>query len=229
MGKFKNYSECHNHIGSFDAASSPEAHIQRELQLGNNSVCVSDHGTLTSCIEVYQLAKKNNLIPVLGLESYLRDDFCKIMTDAGIAKDKNGTFKDYSNYQHLTIHARDQDAFEFLGLRLSQADARAEVHGAERKPIFNWNDIEEICSHNVTVGSSCLIGIVGRHFLNGRKDLAEAYYQKMRGIVGPKNFLVEIFAHDCSTKYVSGVFIGLEDGQELKYWKGKKSTGRVSW
>lgn len=218
----KTPNEVHCHVGSFDAASTPDAFIKRELELGTGTVVVTDHGTMTSCVDIYTLAKKNKLIPIMGLEAYIRDDECSILTAAGIEKDKKGTFKDYANYFHTLIHARDQKTFEFLGLKLSNADARAEVHGSERKPIFGWTDLEEIAGYNVTISSGCLIGVYGRHFLNGRPDLGEKYYEKVRGIVGPKNFVVEIFPHDCSKKYVSGVFIGLEDGQELKYWKGKK-------
>ncbi len=221
MSKFTNYSEIHCHIGSFDSGSTPEAFVKREIELGTGSICCSDHGTMTSCIDTYLLAKKNNLIPILGIESYIRDDNCPILLEAGIPKDENNSYKKYSKYHHSLIHCKDQKAFEFLGLKLSKADAKAEFHGSERKPIFNWQDMEEIGAYNITASSGCLAGVCGRHFLMGRKDLAVKHYEKIRGIVGREKFIVELFPHVCDTKWEAGAFITLENGEERKYWKGK--------
>ncbi len=178
-------------------------------------VC-TDHGFLGACREVYSLAKKNKLIPILGIEAYHRDDNCEILKAGGIQK-----ISDYYKYGHLLIHAQDQKAYEALIKKVSDRDLTAEQHGSERKPIFTWNDLEELAAHNCTMSSGCLIGIVSKHLMQDRPDLAKAYYEKIRAIAG-KKFIVELFPHKCDKNWVSGVFFTLSGGVKLKYYLGKK-------
>lgn len=216
---FRNYPTVHCHQGSLDSASTPEEFLKRELELGTGTLTVTDHGVLSSCRKVYSLAKKAGITPALGLEAYLRDDNCPILTSSGISKGENGTFANYCKYYHVTLHFLDQQALE-CGIRLlSKADSRAERHGSERKPLFSWADLEELGAQNTTMTSSCLIGAVSRHLLD-HNDLGMAikHYEKMRSLVGKNRFFVEIFPHDCSENWVSGVFLTLrdKDGKEEK-------------
>jgi DNA polymerase III alpha subunit len=235
MKDFPNFVTCHSHPGSLDTASTPAAFIKREQELGTGAITATDHGTLGQCPAVYKLARKAKLTPILGLEAYFRDDDCPILRDAGIEKtpvterQKDGTerviantYAEYNKYYHATLHTLDQEAYETLCRVLSKAGERAERHGSERKPIFNWADMEELGSKNITVGSSCLIGMVQRHLLAHRPDIAVKYYEALRKLVKPGNFIVEVFPHRCTHYWVKGVFIKCA-GQEkpLRYWKGK--------
>ena len=197
---------------------------------------VTDHGTLGACRIVYDLAKTKKLKPILGLEAYFRDDNCPIFTAAGIPKDhpfkhnsknkdttKPPDFSGFVKYAHLTMHALDQEAYETMIKLLSKA--RLETHGSEQKPLFNWNDLEELGSKNITFGSGCLVGMVQRFLVDhNNAQLATQYYEKLRSIVKPGNFFVELFPHDCSKNWVSGTFITLANGDsltKLKFHDGK--------
>jgi hypothetical protein len=72
--------------------------------------------------------------------------------------------------------------------------------------------MEELGASNATITSGCLIGMVQRHLLD-RQDpkLARAYYERMRGLVKPGNFYVEVFPHICSHNWVQGVFLTLQE------------------
>jgi DNA-directed DNA polymerase III PolC len=218
-----NFPTCHSHPLSFDSASTPEAFAERELELGTGTLTVTDHGTLHACRKVYDIAKAKKLTPILGLEAYVRDDNCPILTAAGVQKDADGTFKSYAKYMHLTIHFLDQAAYE-CGIRLlSKADERAERHGSERKPLFDWNTIEELGGQNVTMTTSCLVGVVQRHLLDHDSlPMAVAHYERLRSVVKPGNLYVEVFPHDCSKNWVEGIFLRLANGTETKYWAKKK-------
>lgn len=222
MTKFQNFSTPHSHPQSLDSGCTPEAFAEREVELGTGSITCTDHGTMGACNEIFELAQANKLIPILGLEGYVRDDDCAILKDAGINKDEKGTFSSYNKYYHVTLHARDNTAYEALVRRLSDADYRAEQHGSERKPLFTWAQLEELGQYNLTMTSGCLIGMVQRHLMSDRPDLAVKYYEKLRSIPKPGNFFVEVFPHKCDTNWVSGVFITLEGGEKLKFWKEKK-------
>lgn len=215
----RNFPTPHCHPQSFDSASTPEAFAKREVELETGTVTVTDHGSMASCRRVYDLAKKNKLIPILGLEAYFRDDKCPILIEDGVDPAK------YLKYYHLTIHALDEKAFQKMAYKLSHA--RIERHGSESKPLFNWADLEEIGAENVTMTSGCLVGMVQRHIL-GHSNFKNAmrYYERLRSIVKPGNFYVEVFPHCCDKNWVQGIFITVEDGtpegKRLRFWDEKK-------
>lgn len=219
--KIFNFPSPHVHIQSLDSASTPEAFAQRESELGSGAITCTDHGSMGACREVYSLAQKGKLIPILGVEGYFRDDNCPILLAGGIQKNEKGTLAHYQKYFHQTFHALDQRGYEALVKELSIADGRAEQHGSERKPLFDWGSLERISQYNVTVTSGCLIGMVQRHLLGDRPDLAIKYYDRLKGMFGDK-FYVEIFPHRCTHYWESGVFLTLEGGKKFRYWKQKK-------
>lgn len=250
MTKLRNFVSPHVHIQSLDSASTPEAFVRREIELGTGALTCTDHGFLGAIPKVYELAKKNDLIPILGVEAYLRDDDCQILRAHGIRKEDDPEYarrvqsKDpevraraqqttafYKKYYHFCVHCQDQDAYDALTRETSTSFIeRAERHGGEEKPLFNWEQVERLGAHNVTMTSGCLIGVVQAHLgINGdyRPDLAQAYYEKMRSMVKPGNFYVELFPHRCTHYWDQGVYLTLADGRQLKYYNGKTLKIRV--
>jgi DNA-directed DNA polymerase III PolC len=222
---FKNFPSPHCHIQSLDSASTPKEFIKREQELGTGCITCTDHGTMQGTRHVYELAKKAGLTPILGVEAYFRDDNCPILAAAGIVGEK--AVKEYAKYYHITLHALDQAGYEALVRVLSRASlTRMERHGSEEKPLFNWADLEELAGFNITFTTGCLVGMTQRHLINGREDLALAYFNKLQSMVRPGNLYIEVFPHDTSKQWVSGIFFTLKDGRKLKFYEGK--TLRIS-
>lgn len=227
---FKNFPTCHCHsVASLDTAATPEAFAAKEAELESGALTVTDHGTMAGCRKIYDLAKgkkyKGKLTPILGLEAYFRDDACPILNEHGLKYVKK-TDTDYLKYHHFCMHYLDEAAYSTASRLLSAADARAEQHGSERKPLFAWQQVEELGAQNITMTSGCLIGMVQKHLaFGGRADIAEAYYVKMRSLVKPGNFYVEVFPHVCDRNWDSAVVIKFEDGTEerFKSWKNLKT------
>lgn len=216
MRNFSNFSTFHSHPQSLDSGSTPEAMLEREIELGTGTMTATDHGSMGACRKIYDLCRAKSITPILGIEAYFRDDNCPILKSFGIDDSKK-----YLKYYHVTLHALDQKAYEKLGKRLS--NARVEKHGSESKPLFTWEDLEDIGSENVTIGSGCLVGMTQRHIVaHGRTDIALAYYQKLKSITKPGNFYTEIFPHVCSHDWVSGIFLEMADGTKLKFYAKKK-------
>jgi DNA polymerase III alpha subunit len=240
----KNFAPFHIHPLSLDSASTPEAFAKKEVELGTGALTCTDHGSLAASYRIYDLAKKSNLIPVIGAELYLRQNDCPILTKLGIPKtdivprgmDKtlwkqnnpNGTFFEYAKYFHLTVHCKDFKSYKTLVKLLSKADATAEQHGSERKPIMGWSDIEELAAQNITCGSGCLVGAVSKHLLTEMPGIsnetkvaaAKAYFERLHHLFKDR-FYAEVFPHDCSKNFVKGVFIDVEkDGvkETLKFY-----------
>jgi hypothetical protein len=170
---FRQFVTPHCHPASLDSASTPEAFAIRENELGSGFLTCTDHGTLAAAQQIVAVAKKHKLTPIVGLEGYFRDDACPILQRLGIprtnsvprgmdkdtwaAEHPDGSYVDYLKYQHITLGFMDYDAYLCAVRLLSRADARAERHGSERKPLFSWSEIEELASHNVTAMSSCFV------------------------------------------------------------------------
>lgn len=219
----KNFVTCHCHQQSLDTASTPEAFAAREGELGTGFLTITDHGTLQAARKIYDLGKKKGLTPIIGLEAYLRDDDCPILLASGAQKDANGTLMEYAKYFHITMHFKNAHAYETAVRLLSKADARAEKHGQERKPLFTWSDLEELGGTDTTMTSSCLVGVVQRHLVaQDNLDNAEAYYQRLRGICKPGNWYAEVFPHICDKNWDSAVFATYSDGSTEKFVTWKK-------
>lgn len=217
-----NVPSPHVHPESLDSGSTPEAFVAREVELGTGAATATDHGSMAAVRTVYDLARKANLTPILGFEGYLRDDDCPILLDAGYRRDEDGTFLSTYKYGHFCLHLEDQAAYERASVVLSRADLRAEQHGSERKPIMGWRDLEELGETNVTLTSGCLIGAVARHLVE-RADARTAvrYYERMRALVRPGAFYVEVFPHDTSKNYVNALFLDLEGGERIRFRAAK--------
>lgn len=224
---FKQFPTCHCHPSSLDSGSTPEDFAKRELELGSGYVTMTDHGTLEATMRIYGMVapggeyhKKLKFIP--GMELYLRDDDCPLIQEAGFKKDENGTLKTYSKYFHVTTHFQDEKALNKAIQLTSKREKTAEFHGGERKPLFTWNDLEDLGSENVTMTSSCLVGAVQGHLLkHDNFEMAEKYYQKLRSVVKPGNFYVEVFPHTCETNWEEKVVIKLDDGQQFDFRPSK--------
>lgn len=242
MSKFKQFVTPHSHPQSLDSGSTPAAFAKREVELGSGAITCTDHGSLAAAYEVYSLGKKHGLTSIIGLEGYFRDDDCDILKGLGVpktdtvprgmdrerwaAEHPTGSFYDYLKYLHVTLHAIDYDGYLCMVRLLSRADARAEQHGSERKPLFSWADLEELAAHKVTATSSCLVGMVQRHLVDQEnQDAAQAYFQRMKHLFGDR-FYVEVFPHVCSHNWVNKVFVDVvdQDGNEerLRFYAGKK-------
>lgn len=222
----------HCHIKSLDSASTPKKFAERETELGTGFITVTDHGTLEATRTVYDLCAKGGkyhgkLTPILGLEGYFRDDNDEILKAKGVERkaDPDGklTYRDHYKYAHITLHCLDESAYFKLVKKLSDADLRAEQHGSERKPLFDWNTLAELGQENITATSGCLIGMVGRHLLqNNDPKTAIKFYEKARSLFKPGNFYVEIFPHVTDKFFQSSVVVKLEDGTEIAYGSSRK-------
>ena len=225
MNKFRQLCNPHQHPQSLDTASPMEAFVNRDIELGSGCSTMTDHGTLGAAVDFYTYCNKvdpkkgkTKIQSVIGLEAYLMDPDCSILKNGGITDPKA-----YNKYYHLTMHTKTESAYLALVKKLSQADLHNSVWaGQEKKPLFTWADCEELGAHDVTFCSSCLAGIVSNHYKNGRPDLGEAYYKRMRGIAKPGNFWVEVFPHVTTHKWTEGVFVTLTDGRILRYRDSKR-------
>jgi DNA polymerase III alpha subunit len=239
MTKIKDLVFCnpHQHIASFDTGSTIEAFCEREIELGRKYLTTTEHGSMSAARKLYDLCKngkyKGKLSPILGIEAYFRDSDDEVLIMNGINPDEYNTFNSKKlKYSHITIHFPNESAFKAGVSILSKRNMTAERHGSENKPIFNWEDLEVLGAAGCTFGSSCLIGIAARHILSySNFDIAEKYYQKIRSVAKPGNFIVELFPHKCDKNFESCVYLTTVSGNKMKFYNGQNlytSEGKIS-
>jgi hypothetical protein len=169
----------------------------------------------------FEVEEDNSYVSDFALhncEAYLFDPNCPITTAGGIEDAKA-----YNKYYHLTMHCMDEPAYKALVKKLSTADRYNSVWaGSEKKPLFTWADLEELSAYNFTYCSSCLAGVVSNHLKNDRPDLATKYYEKIRSLVKPGRFYVEVFPHSTTEYWTDGVFVEYADGTKDQFRPTKK-------
>jgi len=235
MSKFRQIVNPHSHTHySLDGASSVEDIVLRNKELGATHVSVTEHGNMNSTLELYDKAKKNGLKPICGIELYVQPPFIEdlrpIITQEivlkGKAKDNSDLHEKVekairNEYVHLTVHFKDEWAYNYFTQLTPKMEERALVKWGERKPIATVDEIAGASGH-ITICSSCLIGIVNKFFLPRRNsnvstpELAEKAYLLIREIAGRDNFYVEVFPHTVTHNWKKGV----KDKET-----GKKSPG----
>lgn len=212
--KFKQLINPHSHTHySLDGAASPEDIVIRNKELGATHVAVTEHGNMNSALELYEKAKKHGMKPICGIELYVMPPFIEELRPI-VEKEieLKGKFKDdkekaekiekalKNEYVHLTVHFKDEWAYNYFTKLSPKMEARALVKYGERKPIATVDEIAGAAGH-ITICSSCLIGLVNKFFLPRRNSgistphLAEKAYLLLREIAGKDNFYVEVFPH----------------------------------
>ncbi|MBB6430060.1 DNA polymerase III subunit alpha [Algisphaera agarilytica] len=128
----------HSQYSLLDGANRLDRLVKRVKELGMDAVAVTDHGNLHNAVEFYNLAKKEGIKPILGIEAY-------------VAPDVNGKPSDRTNREftgvsdggfHLVLLAENQQGWQNL-LKLS---SDAYLNGFYFKPrmdkstLTDWSD-----------------------------------------------------------------------------------------
>jgi DNA polymerase III alpha subunit len=159
---------------------------------------------MNSAIELYDSAQKHGVKPIVGIELYV-EPFFKEELGAMISA-KTGKTNDQldaeikKHYTHLTVHFKDEWAYQYFCRLTPIMESRAIVKWGERKPICTLEELRGAAGH-ITVCSGCLISSVHkwldplRDKVHIRTDLAEKAYCIIREIAGADSFFVEVFPH----------------------------------
>lgn len=202
-----------------DGAATVEDVVKRTKELGATHVAVTEHGNMNSALELFEKAGKSGLKPICGIELYVQSPFLeelrKIVTfevqQSGKIKDAEDLEKKVekamkNEYVHLTVHFKDEWAYQYFCKLTPAMEERAVVKWGERKPIATLEEIRGAAGH-ITICSSCLIGMTQKFILPRKKsgiatpELAEKAYRIIREIAGKDDFYVEIFPHEITHEW----------------------------
>lgn len=146
----------HDHKGSvLDAIAKPEDIVKRIAELGQTSYAITNHGSTSSLLTHYKLAKKAGLKFIFGVEAYITDDI---------------TIKEKFDYQHICLWAKNMEGYKNI-LKLTTV---AYSDGFYYKPRIDWNVLMKY-KEGLVVGSACLGGILGIKNDEGGFDKQKIY------------------------------------------------------
>ena len=159
----------HTHYSLLDGLTKVDELIDFVKSTGMEAVGVTDHGTMSGLVELYKLAKENDIKPVLGLEAYVA---ARKMTDKDPAHDKERF--------HITLLAQNNQGYENLCRLITEA----EIHGKYYKPRID-HDLMEKLNEGIICLSGCASSEISCRLKDddypAAKKLAEWYAQTFKG------------------------------------------------
>ena len=152
--------------------------------MGQTSLAITDHGTLSSHRDMQIAAKELGIKPILGLEAYISatDRFDK----RAVAKRDDNT----SLYNHIILLAKDDVGLKNLQ-KLSQI---AWTEGYYHKPRIDIDSLWEF-GDGIIVLSGCMNGLISKAIERGDNDRAREYVKMFKNRFG-KDFYIEVQAHN---------------------------------
>lgn len=85
-----------------DGLSKPKDIVKRCLDTGATSCAITDHGSISGCVQFYSQLKSSGIKPILGCELYIAKDSCKIKT------------RENSKLEHLVVLAKNLKGWKTL-------------------------------------------------------------------------------------------------------------------
>jgi DNA polymerase-3 subunit alpha len=170
----------HSHYSLLDGLQKVPGMLERVQELGMDAVALTDHGTLSGAIEFYKSAKKMDIKPIIGVETYV--------APRGHL-DKAG--RQDANPYHLILLAENNVGYHNL-MRLVSI---AQLDGYYYKPRVDRALLAKYHEGLIAL-SGCLGGEVGTNIENNNLAEAEAVIRWYDQTFGHGNYFLELQAHE---------------------------------
>jgi DNA polymerase-3 subunit alpha len=185
MGKSVPFVHLHFHseYSLLDSACKVKKAVKRAIELGQNTLALTDHGYLYGAIEFYKEAREAGLKPILGCEVYVA------VGDMHDRKGVEGSTKQPNN--HLVLLAENEDGWANL-MRLVSL---ARLEGFYYRPRIDKSLLAKYAKGLIGL-SSCLKGepaeLCAAGDVAGAKRAAGEYTE----ILGKDNYFIELQNHN---------------------------------
>jgi DNA polymerase-3 subunit alpha len=174
----------HSQYSLMDGLCSPAELLQAAKDLGQTSLAITDHGTLSSHRDMQKSAKAAGLKPILGVEAYISE------TDRFDKRDIKSRDDNTQVFNHLIVLAKDQTGLANLQ-RLSEL---AWTEGFYRKPRIDFEILSEY-GDGLIVLSGCLNGLICKAIERGDDERARNTVKWFKNRFGD-DFYMEVQPHN---------------------------------
>ena len=174
----------HSHYSLMDGLCSAEELLSAAKDLGQNSIAITDHGTLSGHREMQAAAKTAGMKPILGVEAYISE------TDRFDKRDIKNRDDNTQVFNHIILLARDQEGLK----NLQHLSELAWTEGFYRKPRIDLEVLGDY-GNGITVLSGCMNGLISKAIEKDNLDRAEQLTRWFRDRF-ESNFYMEIQPHN---------------------------------
>lgn len=191
MTRHASYIELHNHTfySLLDGASPPEVILDRAVELGMDSLAITDHNGLYGAVNFWLAAKERGIKPIIGAELALDGDY------------------------HLVLLAKNQRGYNSLCRLISYAQLTHKK--GEASPTLGA--LREY-AHDLIALSGCRKGEVASYLMREKQKEAYEAAMRYASIFGEGNFYIELQNHLLPDDAVlCGELVGLANRLGLPY------------
>ncbi len=169
----------HSHYSLLDGLQKVPGMLDRVQELGMDAVALTDHGTMSGAIEFYKEAKKRDIKPILGVETYV--------APRGHL-DKAG--RQDANPYHLILIATNNIGYH----NLMKLVTIAQLEGYYYKPRVDRELLAQY-HEGIIALSGCAGGEVASNIRNGNLAEAENVIRWYAETFGEDNYYLELQDH----------------------------------
>ena len=177
----KTYSvlHAHSHYSLLDGISKPHQMAQRCSAAGIKTCAITDHGSISGCVQFYQAMRAKNIKPILGCELYI----CE--------KDSHIKDKTNSSLSHFLVLAKNLQGWKTLINIVSTTNSPQNFY---HKPRISFDKLSDLLDGNI-IGFCGHLGSTLSDLIQENSDtyktLAVNHIAYMKEIFGQNNFFLE--------------------------------------
>ena len=171
----------HTEYSLLDGSNKIKECISRVMELGMDSVAITDHGVMFGVIDFYRAAKAAGIRPILG---------CEVYVAPGSRFEKEAIGNGDDRYYHLVLLAENDTGYH----NLMKIVSRGFTEGYYYKPRVDLEVLREFHEGLIAL-SACLAGEVQRNILRGMYEEGKEAALRYQEIFGAGNFFLELQDH----------------------------------
>jgi DNA polymerase-3 subunit alpha len=190
----------HSYYSLMDGLNSPLELAQAAKDAGQNSIAITDHGTLSSHRDFQIACKEVGIKPILGVEAYISP------TDRFDRSSK--TDKSIQAYNHIILLAKNKKGLE----NINALQELAWNEGFYHKPRIDREVLKEY-AEGIIVLSGCLNGLISKAIERGEFSEAKMVLKDFQKTFG-KDFYVEVQSHN--PQEINSKLLELADELKIK-------------
>ena len=213
MNNYVNYHKhtCYSNVITPDSAVQNKDYLNRTLELGHTVLSSVEHGWTGNFMQVFDLAKENNLKFLFGLETYfVKDRFEKDATNA-----------------HLIVLAKNENGRKSINNMVSEAS----ITGFYYKPRVDLSLLFSLPKNDVWLTSACVGGVW--KYSDDYEDLILQFFEYF----GNNYFLETQYHNTDSQKAINARILNLSNkhgipiisGCDSHYISSKQSKDREDY
>lgn len=173
----------HTTYSLLDGCNKIKDIVSRSKEYGFYGCSITDHGSMSGVVEMFQACQKAKIKPLIGCEIYLNDNRNELIANKGKKKETKaeGALDNHAN--HLVLIAKNNTGYKNL-LKI-QGDANENFY---RFPL-STNDLVLERAEGLMCSTACLGSYFNRNLKAGKVSESETLIEKYKEAFGDDFFL----------------------------------------